>query len=70
MGVNFDIETDQLSTDQSSTLFYNSRLIRWSLLLQKYSFTVRYIRGVDNVTADFLSRNPDGKLNNDKIKKQ
>jgi hypothetical protein len=34
----------------------NSRLMRWSLLLQPYRFTVRYIKGADNVGADYLSR--------------
>lgn len=34
----------------------NSRVLRWSLLLQEYSFTVEYIKGTDNVGADYMSR--------------
>lgn len=36
--------------------FKNSRLTRWALSIQPYRFTVRHIKGVDNVGADFLSR--------------
>ena len=34
----------------------NSRLLRWSLFLQNYKFTVKAIKGKENVLADFLSR--------------
>ena len=34
----------------------NSRLIRWSLALQPYSFTVKYCKGIPNHNADALSR--------------
>jgi len=34
----------------------NPRLMRWSLVSQTYRYTVRYIRGFDNVVADYLSR--------------
>ena len=34
----------------------NSRLMRWSLSLQPYQFTVEHRRGVDNANADALSR--------------
>ena len=34
----------------------NSRLLRWSLLLQNYSFMIRAIKGKDNLLSDFLSR--------------
>jgi len=30
--------------------------MRWSLALQPYHFTIRYIRGEDNFCADYLSR--------------
>ena len=36
--------------------YKNLRLTRWSLLLQEYNLAVRYIKGVDNVVADCLSR--------------
>ncbi|XP_047479369.1 uncharacterized protein LOC125032316 [Penaeus chinensis] len=34
----------------------NQRILRWSLLLQQYNLVVKYIKGVDNVIADSLSR--------------
>ena len=34
----------------------NSRLMRWSLLLQEYDLKIEHIRGKDNVIADTLSR--------------
>ena len=34
----------------------NSRVLRWALFLQNFKFGVEYIKGVDNVTADYLSR--------------
>ncbi|XP_047478502.1 uncharacterized protein LOC125031660 [Penaeus chinensis] len=34
----------------------NQRILRWSLLLQQYNLVVKYIKGVDNVIADNLSR--------------
>lgn len=34
----------------------NSRLMRWALVLQNFSFRVQYIRGTENVAADILSR--------------
>lgn len=34
----------------------NSRLMRWSLSLQPYQFTVEHRKGVDNANADALSR--------------
>lgn len=37
--------------------FANNRIYRWSLLIQEYSFTIKHRPGVDNVTADALTRN-------------
>ena len=34
----------------------NCRLFRWALSLQQFDFTIEYIRGQDNILADFLSR--------------
>jgi len=36
--------------------YQNGRLMRWALALQPYRFTVKYIKGSQNVGADFLSR--------------
>ncbi|XP_063595779.1 uncharacterized protein LOC134772669 [Penaeus indicus] len=51
-----------LQTDQQPLTYIrnmknsNGRLMRWSLALQSYAFTIEYIRGQDNVGADILSR--------------
>ena len=50
--------------DRSSTIVVlgkaqygqNGRLMRWALVLQQYQFTLRAIKGSENVGADFLSR--------------
>ena len=34
----------------------NQRLLRWSLLLQKYNLDIRHINGKDNMISDALSR--------------
>lgn len=34
----------------------NSRVLRWSLLLQEYEFTVKHIKGRENVGAGYLSK--------------
>ncbi len=34
----------------------NNRLLRWSLMLQPYTFTIQHRKGVDNANADCLSR--------------
>jgi len=52
-----------LETDHQPLLYLgkaqygrNGRLMRWALVLQQYQFTVRAIKGSENVGADFLSR--------------
>lgn len=35
----------------------NGRLMRWALQLQAYNFTIEAIKGIENLGADFLSRN-------------
>ncbi|XP_030750260.1 uncharacterized protein LOC115878045 [Sitophilus oryzae] len=41
-----------------------SKLTRWALLLQEYSFDLRHCAGKDNELPDFLSRNPENKTFN------
>ena len=56
-GQEFILETDHQPLKYlNQTEFQNGRVMRWSLALQPYRFTVRYIRGSQNVGADFLSR--------------
>ncbi|XP_033761705.1 uncharacterized protein LOC117343459 [Pecten maximus] len=51
-----------LETDHQPLLYLNkmkgtnARLMRWALQIQPYRFTIRAIRGKDNVSADCLSR--------------
>lgn len=72
IGTHFEIVTDHKGlTFLNSTVFHNSRLIRWNLLLQQYSYSVTYCKGSENIVADFLSRNPNSKFhteNNDTLK--
>lgn len=56
-GAPFIIETDHLPlTSLHTSKNANQRLMRWAMYLQQFSFTVRYIKGRDNVGADWLSR--------------
>ena len=53
----FTLETDHRPLEcLNKGTATNSRIIRWKLILQGYSFHVKYIRGCDNVIADYLSR--------------
>ena len=56
-GRDFVILTDHrpLTFIQSSRM-NNSRVMRWSMFLQDWSFHIESIKGVDNVIADYLSR--------------
>ena len=56
-GVEFALETDHKPLQYlQAKKVTNSRLMRWALLLQPYKFTVKYIKGKDNLGADYLSR--------------
>lgn len=40
----------------NSAKHVNNRVLRWSLLIIEYDFTTEYIKGSDNIGADYLSR--------------
>ena len=53
----FTLETDHRPLEcLNKGIATNSRIIRWKLILQGYTFNVKYIKGSDNVIADYLSR--------------
>ena len=56
-GTHFILESDHRPLEYFNTTHSSSpRLMRWSLALQPYRYTVKYIRGAENVLADYLSR--------------
>ncbi|XP_077560624.1 uncharacterized protein LOC144175419 [Haemaphysalis longicornis] len=56
-GKEFILQTDHQPLQYLQTAKHlNNRVLRWSLYLQEYSFTVHYIKGCENVGADFMSR--------------
>jgi len=56
-GKPFALETDHQPLQYlGKAQFQNGRLMRGALALQPYRFTIRAIKGKDNVGADFLSR--------------
>ena len=57
MGRSFVIQTDHRALQWlNSVKDQNSRLLRWSLALQPFSFEVRHRKGRENANADTLSR--------------
>ena len=70
IGTVFTIITDHKGlTFLNSTIYHNSRLIRWSLLLQQFSFKVESCKDSENTIADFFSRNPEeNSVSKEKIK--
>ena len=57
-GQKFILQTDHLPlVCMNKNKIANERILRWALLLQPYSMTIQYIKGSENVIADFLSRN-------------
>lgn len=57
LGREFLIETDHFPLQWLNKMKdQNMRLLRWSLILQEYRFTVTHISGKTNVLADMLSR--------------
>ena len=56
-GKPFVLQTDhQPLTFLKNAKFRNDRIMRWTLALQEYDYTVKNIRGKDNVVPDYLSR--------------
>jgi hypothetical protein len=56
-GRHFTLESDHRPLQYlNSSDSKSPRLMRWSLALQPYRYTVKYIRGKDNFCADLLSR--------------
>ncbi|MCG8044622.1 MAG: RNase H-like domain-containing protein [Candidatus Thiodiazotropha endolucinida] len=57
IGKEFSIETDHFPLQWLNKMKdQNMRLLRWSLVLQEYRFTVHHILGKNNILADMLSR--------------
>lgn len=58
VNTSFTIETDHVSLKwlQSLKSSTSGRLLRWSILLQGYNYTVKYKAGYKNTNADALSR--------------
>ena len=60
LGRSFQLETDHRALQWLGKMRdTNSRITRWYLSLQQYSFTVKYRPGASNRVADFLSRIPE-----------
>ena len=47
-----------LGEHKSVPMLAAARIKRWEILLAAYDYTIEFIRGKDNVFADFLSRKP------------
>ena len=58
LGRHFNLFTDHcpLTFLQSQRNDSHGRLGRWSLILQNFNFTIKYVKGASNVSADALSR--------------
>nr|KAI8738399.1 hypothetical protein BgiMline_025302 [Biomphalaria glabrata] len=66
-GKHFILQTDHKPLSYlSSSKHLNARLMRWSLLLQPYSFQIEHVPGNENLAPDFLSRHAheDGSTSN------
>ena len=51
------LSKDKQKENSTKNRFANNRIYRWSLLIQEYSFTIKHRPGVENITADALTRN-------------
>ena len=67
----FEVLTDHLSLTFIKNLkFGTSRLVRASIILSQYDFTIRHLAGKNNGAADAISRIPDIKADNLTIHEQ
>lgn len=72
-GIHFTLLTDHANLTYISDSC-SSKVIRWKLAIQDFSFDAKHIKGENNIVADFLSRIPAeqsfrnyiGKINNEK----
>ncbi|XP_076062417.1 uncharacterized protein LOC143037752 [Oratosquilla oratoria] len=56
-GGKFVLETDHMPLEHlKPSKTANARLTRWGLYLQQFDYTLRYIKGSENLGADLLSR--------------
>jgi len=56
-GEHFTLDSDHRPLEYLQTSHSkNPKLMRWCLALQPYRYAVRYIKGAENVVADYLSR--------------
>ncbi|GFO12566.1 Zinc finger protein [Plakobranchus ocellatus] len=55
-GTVFTLQTDHGLQFLNAAKFDSPRIMRWALALQVYNFDVQYIKGSENVGADYLSR--------------
>lgn len=56
-GKEFTLQTDhQPLAYLNKSKFTNNRIMRWAMYLQNYKFKIEFIKGVENVGADYLSR--------------
>ena len=56
-GKEFVINTDHAPLTHIQTKKIESpRIMRWAMFLQNYKFKIKSIKGIDNVVADYLSR--------------
>ncbi len=59
LGRKFTLETDHRALTWLGRMKdTNSRITRWFLAMQQFNFEVLYRKGLQNCTADFLSRTP------------
>lgn len=60
LGSKFQLQCDHKCLSYLKTSnFANPRICRWALALQEFIFDINYIKGTENVAADFLSRSHD-----------